>query len=982
MVQGAQKGENFVRIPRSLMIGLLSATALSPLDAQDSAHQAPAAVADEPSDQVLPPEDPEADYLDGEEAIVITGQRPRGSVIGDIDPEITLDSRDIRAYGASDLAELLEALGPQVASGRGRGEGRPVILVNGQRISGFWEIRNYPPEAIERVDILPEEVALKYGYRADQRVVNFVLRPRFRIVTSELEGGLATDGGRNHYETDLTILRINQNGRWNLDFEYERDTALLESERDLVAAVSRPFDLIGNVGSVPPGGEIDPALSALLGEPAELVGVPAAALDGAPLLSDFTSAVNRTDERPYRTLLPATEQFELAGTLNRMLFGNVSSTFNASLEQERRTSLFGLPSTELTLPADNPYSPFVSDVLLYRAFDEPRPLTRNSRTRTAHGGVAFNGNLDSWRWSLTGNYDRVHSVTRTDNDPETDLIQQRIDSGDLALNPFASLGTLLAASERDRTRSVNESGNAELVANGSLLALPAGDVSTTFKLGAEARGFESETVRDGVSQSRDLSRKRIDGQANVDVPITSRRDDVLAAIGDLSANANLAIEELSDFGTLITYGYGLNWEPIDELRLIASVTEEEGAPSVQQLGNPVEAVPNVRVFDFVRGETVDITRIEGGNPNLRADHRQVMKLGVNLRPLDETDLNFRLDYNRSRTRNLIASFPTATPEIEAAFPERFQRDADGRLLSIDSRPVNFARAASQDIRWGFNFSKPIASRRGGGGGQGGWRARMQQAERRAASPDQRGQATPGAAPEGPAAAPQASPGAPGQAGQTAPSSGQAPPAGGQGAARQQGTEPPGGGRPGFRGPGFGRGGGGQGGRLQLALYHTWRLQDEVLIRQGVPELDYLGGSAVGSRGGRPRHGLELQAGIFKNGLGARLSANWQSATMVRGDPLAGGGSGSSDLFFDDFATVNLRLFADLGQQPSLVRRHRWLRGVRVSLAVDNVLNNRLEVRDSSGATPLSYQPAYLDPLGRSVQLQIRKLFYPTRRRRG
>ena len=47
-----------------------------------------------------------------------------------------------------------------------------------------------------------------------------------------------------------------------------------------------------------------------------------------------------------------------------------------------------------------------------------------------------------------------------------------------------------------------------------------------------------------------------------------------------------------------------------------------------------------------------------------------------------------------------------------------------------------------------------------------------------------------------------------------------------------------------------------------------------------------------------------------------------------------------------------------------------------------VFNNRLDVRDASGATPLSYQPAYLDPLGRSVRLQIRKMFIPRWRRPG
>ena len=69
-----------------------------------------------------------------------------------------------------------------------------MLLLNGQRISGFRELRDIPTEAIERVEILPEEVALKYGYSANQKVVNIVLRhasarpPRGRR-------GAATEGG-------------------------------------------------------------------------------------------------------------------------------------------------------------------------------------------------------------------------------------------------------------------------------------------------------------------------------------------------------------------------------------------------------------------------------------------------------------------------------------------------------------------------------------------------------------------------------------------------------------------------------------------------------------------------------------------------------------------------------------------------------------------------------------------------------------------
>jgi hypothetical protein len=84
------------------------------------------------------------------------------------------------------------------------------------------------------------------------------------------------------------------------------------------------------------------------------------------------------------------------------------------------------------------------------------------------------------------------------------------------------------------------------------------------------------------------------------------------------------------FGSLIVYGAGISWEPINQVTVLASFTDEEGAPSIGQLGDPVLQTPNVRVFDFVRGETVDVTRIEGGNPDLVADRRRVYKLGLTI----------------------------------------------------------------------------------------------------------------------------------------------------------------------------------------------------------------------------------------------------------------------------------------------------------------------------------------------------------------
>jgi len=130
--------------------------------------------------------------LSDEEEIVVTGQRPPGSVVGDIPPEKVLTQADVRATGATSITDLLDALAPEIGSARGRGGGQPVLLLNGQRISSFREMRDIPTEAILRVEILPEEVALKYGYRADQRVVNIVLRQRFRSTVAQLGATIPT----------------------------------------------------------------------------------------------------------------------------------------------------------------------------------------------------------------------------------------------------------------------------------------------------------------------------------------------------------------------------------------------------------------------------------------------------------------------------------------------------------------------------------------------------------------------------------------------------------------------------------------------------------------------------------------------------------------------------------------------------------------------------------------------------------------------
>ena len=340
---------------------------------------------------------------------------------------------------------------------------------------------------------------------------------------------------------------------------------------------------------------------------------------------------------------------------------------------------------------------------------------------------------------------------------------------------------------------------------------------------------------------------------------------MLGAIGDLSLNLNAGVDRLSDFGTLTDYGAGLTWGPTEKLSLQATYIAKNAAPGLSDLGGPLIVTPNVPVYDFTRGETVLASVTTGGNPALVKERQRDWKFALTWQlPFLERS-NFIAEYFRNTSSNTTNAFPLLTPAIEAAFPGRVARDAGGRLVSIDRRPVTFAQETGQRLRYGFNLTgsfgkadpkadkdNPLAAIRGLGGGGGGGGGR-----------------------------------------------------GGQGGFG--GGGPGGGGR--FGGPGGGDGKG----RWNLSIYHTLRFDQTVRIAANGPVLDLLGGDATGSNP-VARHGVELEGGGFYRGFGLRGSASYTGGARIDGNAL----TGASQLGFASIATANVRLFADLGRMPGVL----------------------------------------------------------------
>ncbi|MEP7223293.1 MAG: TonB-dependent receptor [Novosphingobium sp.] len=728
------------------------------VQAQAAAPQGAPTAAVQPQPDDL---EPLANGLDQAGEIVVIATRIKGQIDAPQAPIQTLNEEDIAAYGVTSVADLISALAPQTGTGRGRGGGFPVMLLNGQRISSFREMRNIPPEAIRKMEVLPEEVALRFGYSPNQRVVNIILKDKFAATTAELEYGQPDRGGTSTTKAEGSRFSVNGQSRLNLTGSYSRTTPLTEAERNVIQT------------------------------PASL---PTVSTDPDPAVA--------------RTLVSRSNDAQLNATWARGLGEkglDGSLTLNGSVERTNNLSLSGLNIVVLTDP---------NGATATRTFGAP--LTRATRSTTVSGGVGLNKPLGDWQLSATVDASHAYTTTMTDTRANVSAL---VSAAAAATGTLAIGGALptVATTAPDRVQVASDSATGLITLVGRSLRLPAGNVVATVKTGFAYTGISSLDSRSGAGQVS-LRRGDLSAGINLGVPLTSRREGFLGAIGDLTLNLSGGLDRLSDFGTLTDWSAGLTWAPTDKLNFQASYIVNQQAPSLSSLGNPMVTTLNVPVYDYTTGRTVLVSVISGGNRGLLRETDRDLKLGMNWQLPILKNSNLVVEYFRNNSDNVTASFPVLTPAIEAAFPGRVVRDEAGNLVSIDQRSVTLANETGSRLRYGFNIGGTIgkaSADQPGGGGRGG---RM----------------------------------------------------GGRGGGE-------GGGMGGF---GSGGRGGGQG-RWNLAAYDTLQFSNRVLIAPGVPVLDLLNGDAL-TAGGVSRHNLTLEGGAFYKGVGLRMNGTYVTPVDVRG----------------------------------------------------------------------------------------------------
>lgn len=580
--------------------------------------------------------------------IVVSAGRYFGGVEAAEPPLVTLEEDDIAAYGASSLADLLQAMSSRTGSGRGRGGGAPVVLVNGQRISGFRELRSYPPESIKRVEVLPEEVARKYGFPPDQRVVNFILKDNFQSREVELEYGQPGKGGYHTGSADLTLLKINGANRLNLDLQLKDSSMLTEAERKVIQQI-----------------------------------VPSLASD--------------PDPARFRSLVDDSRDIAFNGTWSKAV-GDAGGIFslNGTAQRTDNRTLRGLDTVLLTAPGG---------ATALRTLNPDDPLVRDKRVTTFSLASTYDRPIGGgWRLTATGDASHVAARTRTDRRADVSPLQALAASGALALDD--PLPPLALDGGRDRAESRSDSLTTLVTLVGAPWRMPAGDLSATFKLGYDWDGVRSKDTRNPGSVTR-LRRGAASGGVDLSIPLTSRRARVLGAIGDVTMSAGAGIRHLSDFGTLANWNAGVTWKPTDKLTLGATYIWRKEPPSLANLGDPEVVLVNEPLYDFTRSETVLASITTGGNPFLRPETQRDWKLSADWQLPIRQDASLIVEYFHNTSSHVTAQFPLLTPAIEAAFPDRVTRDSSGRIVALDRRPVTLYSQAWKRLRYGVEINGTV-----------------------------------------------------------------------------------------------------------------------------------------------------------------------------------------------------------------------------------------------------------------------------------
>ncbi len=547
------------------------------------------------------------------EEIVVTGTLIRGIAPGG-SQAIDVGQAKITSIGAANTSDLIAAIpqagnfnsfvGVRGSSNFSLAVNRPslrylgftasstastLLLLDGHRMPGMGvnqtsaDLDAIAAGAIERVEIVTDGGSSTYGSDAVGGVMNFITRKEFDGVEARAQYGFGSD--YDQFNATVTAGKKWDGGSFYVSYDYGRHDELYGYNRAWNQSLNWP--LTQAAGS-PVGASVNCV-------PGNISFPNTSAIFGLPGLS--SSSVNRCDVTDLATFYPRETKHSALASLLIDPGGAWSFSIKAFYVNRKNTSDAGPLVADVTVtPASPFYIPIAGQSGNQTARINFGPVLGNNVSQVSSMesfGITPSVKVDvggKWQINAFFNYGRGKAGF-LGGLINTAPLNAGAASG--AFNPYnlaAAGNAATIASAKDwfiYARAVNELVNARMVADGPLFKLPGGDLRVA--IGAEYvhekyTGFQNRTVTNagiaaGADRSVSRNVKAVFGEINL--PIIG--EDNRGTFHSLSLTASGRYDDYSDAGHTFNPKLGINFEPVDWLRIRGNWGKAFQAPGLSDI---------------------------------------------------------------------------------------------------------------------------------------------------------------------------------------------------------------------------------------------------------------------------------------------------------------------------------------------------------------------------------------------------------------
>ena len=528
---------------------------------------------------------------------------------------------------------------------RGLGVGATLVLLNGRRqpfggLTGdFVDVSSIPWSAVRRIEVLPDGASALYGADAVAGVINIIMRDHFTGAQSDVRYGTAPDGRAEWMAAQLLGTRWH-GGHAMMDYEYSDATPLAAAARPYAANADKtPFGG-ANYDSyyTSPGNILDPyTLQPVYG---------IAAAPGQPLgAARLSASIHLQNPFSAAQIFPDRMAHEFYGSLHQQL-GATVELFAQGRYAARNTALASLPdNTVLQIPSSNPFyiNPYPAvpyTLVAYSFLPLLGPIRFASKTRVYDGTVGATVRLGG-HWQMTLSESGGEQSLRSD---ESGVVSLPALAGALAnpdpalafdpfaVNPAANVRSLAALTEDYRVHSVSGIKATDMVANGPLMRLPAGEAKLAMGLEWRTDSLNLAAAAPGAAvagpAAQHFGRQILSVYSQLHAPLLGSAGAARRLTLDLAGR----YDHYSDFGGTFNPMAKLQWSAARWLQVRATWGRAYRAPKLDELYDTAQNVSGMAVVSDPQSPTGRslVLAEQGSNPHLRQETARTWTTGVSL----------------------------------------------------------------------------------------------------------------------------------------------------------------------------------------------------------------------------------------------------------------------------------------------------------------------------------------------------------------